>query len=159
MLEISDTNSGQMILSFVQRLERLEEEISGINSDKKDIYAELKGNGFDPKVIKRLLSYRRKDKKVAEEEDAIFDLYLHAIETASQAPSRTRTRDEPTMTISYTDKDGEKITTPPVTLDKLAEIERKVKMDVAKAVFVPKKHLGKNKPPAAEISDDPFAGG
>jgi len=61
--------------SFVERVERLEEEIKALNDDKRDIYAEAKGNGFDTKVLKRVIAERRKDASERDEADAIFDLY------------------------------------------------------------------------------------
>lgn len=65
--------------SFVERIERLEEEIRDRNDDKKDVYAEAKGQGFDTKVLKRVIAERRKDGNERAEADAIFDLYWQAL--------------------------------------------------------------------------------
>ncbi|MFZ5704942.1 MAG: DUF2312 domain-containing protein [Pseudomonadota bacterium] len=64
---------------FVERLERFEEEIKGINDDKKDTYSELKGEGWDPKIVKKLLAIRRKRKGEHEEEQMILETYMAAL--------------------------------------------------------------------------------
>ncbi|MBP8235264.1 MAG: DUF2312 domain-containing protein [Rhizorhabdus sp.] len=76
--DLSKTTADQLRL-FVERLERLEEEIKGINDDKKDTYSELKGQGFDPKIVKRVLAIRRKRKGEHEEEQMILETYLAAL--------------------------------------------------------------------------------
>lgn len=65
--------------AFVERLERLEEEIKAINDDKKDVYGEAKGFGYDTKILKRVLAIRRQDKDQRLEEEAILDTYLAAL--------------------------------------------------------------------------------
>lgn len=80
---MSDTQvggiAGAQLRAIVERIERLDEEIKAMNDDKRDVYAEAKANGFDTKVLKRVVAYRRKDPDAVEEEDAVFDLYLHAL--------------------------------------------------------------------------------
>ena len=73
---MSDTGpvAGAQLKAFVERIERLEEEIKGLNDDKADVYAEAKATGFDTKVMKRVVAYRRKDRAAAEEEETLFDL-------------------------------------------------------------------------------------
>jgi uncharacterized protein (UPF0335 family) len=65
--------------AFVERIERLEEEIKVLNDDKRDVYAEAKANGFDVKALKRVVAYRRKDLEQAKEEEAIFETYMQAL--------------------------------------------------------------------------------
>lgn len=65
--------------SFVERIERVEEEIRAMNDDKKEIYSEAKGNGFDTKVLKRVIQIRRQDHAERMEQEAILDLYLAAL--------------------------------------------------------------------------------
>jgi uncharacterized protein (UPF0335 family) len=65
--------------SFVERIERIEEEIAGLNGDKRDIYSEAKGNGFDSKILKKVVALRRKDYAERQEEDAILEMYLQAL--------------------------------------------------------------------------------
>jgi uncharacterized protein (UPF0335 family) len=65
--------------AFIERIERLEEEIRGINDDKKEIYAEAKGTGYDTKIIKRIVAIRRMDRDKRREEEEILELYLSAL--------------------------------------------------------------------------------
>ncbi len=65
--------------SIVERIERLEEEKKAIADDIRDIYGEAKANGFDTKVLRQVVSLRKKDLSEREEQDAIRDLYLSAL--------------------------------------------------------------------------------
>ena len=67
------------LLSIIERIERLEEEKKGISDDIKEVYAEAKGNGFDAKVLRKVVSIRKQDKNEREEQEAILDLYLTAL--------------------------------------------------------------------------------
>lgn len=68
--------------AFVERIERVEVEIKGLNDDKKDIYAEARGVGYDTKIVKRVIALRRQDPDKRREEAEIIDLYLAAVEGA-----------------------------------------------------------------------------
>jgi uncharacterized protein (UPF0335 family) len=70
--------SGQL-RAFVERIERLEEEKRTIADDIKDVYAEAKGNGFDVKIMRKVVSLRRQDLNKRREEEEILDLYLAAL--------------------------------------------------------------------------------
>lgn len=65
--------------SFVERIERLNEEQAAIAADIKEVYAEAKGNGFDTKALRKLISLRKKDTAERQEEDAMIELYMHAM--------------------------------------------------------------------------------
>lgn len=65
--------------SFIERIERLEDEIKGLNNDKKDVYAEAKATGFDVKVMKRMLHLRRMEKEDRREQLELEELYLVAL--------------------------------------------------------------------------------
>ena len=65
--------------AFVERIERLEEEKKTIADDIKDVYGEAKGNGFDVKVLRKVVRIRKQDRAKRLEEEAILDLYLSAI--------------------------------------------------------------------------------
>ena len=65
--------------SLVERIERLEEEKKTIAGDIKEVYAEAKANGFDTKILRKLISIRKKDRNEREEEEAILDLYMSAL--------------------------------------------------------------------------------
>ena len=80
--------AADQLRSFVERLERLQEEIDSINEDKRDAYAEAKGSGFDVKIIREVLKIRRQDKSEREEREAVLDLYLQALEGTSHQASR-----------------------------------------------------------------------
>jgi len=65
--------------SFIERVERLEEEKKGIQDDLKDIYAEAKGTGFEPRIIKQVVRLRKKAKEERQEEEELLELYKSAI--------------------------------------------------------------------------------
>lgn len=65
--------------SFVERIERLEEEKKTVADDIKDVYGEAKGVGFDTKVLRRLLADRKRDKDEMMEFEAILDTYKAAL--------------------------------------------------------------------------------
>jgi uncharacterized protein (UPF0335 family) len=75
--------AGDRIRSFVERIERLEEEIKGLSDDKKDVYAEAKGEGFDVKILREVVRLRKQDKEEREEHETLLDVYLHALENAA----------------------------------------------------------------------------
>lgn len=78
MSEAGGVAAGQL-RSFIDRIERMEEEKKGISDDIRDVFAEAKGNGFDTKVMRQVIRLRKKDKAERQEEEAILDLYLHAL--------------------------------------------------------------------------------
>ena len=64
---------------LIERAERLEEEKKGITDDIKDVMAEAKGRGYEPKAIRKILSIRKKKKEEYQEEEAILEVYLSAL--------------------------------------------------------------------------------
>jgi uncharacterized protein (UPF0335 family) len=64
---------------FIERLERLEEEKAGIAGDIKEVFAELKGRGFDAKAVRKILSIRKQDHGERQEQEAILELYMQAL--------------------------------------------------------------------------------
>ncbi|TGD98118.1 DUF2312 domain-containing protein [Methylobacterium nonmethylotrophicum] len=64
---------------FIERIERLEEEKTGLQGDIKDVFLELKGRGFDAKAVRTILRLRKKDHSERQEEEAILELYLQAL--------------------------------------------------------------------------------
>jgi len=80
---MDDPVQGDQLKSIVERIERLEEEKKTIADDIKEVYAEAKGNGYDVKVLRKVIAIRKRDKNERDEEEAILDLYLQAVgETA-----------------------------------------------------------------------------
>ena len=71
--------AGARLKSFIERIERLEEEKSAIASDIKDVYAEAKGTGFDAKTIRKIVSLRKVDTEKRREADEMLELYKSAI--------------------------------------------------------------------------------
>ncbi len=65
--------------ALVERIERLEEEKKTIAGDIKEVYAEAKANGFDTKIVRKVVSLRKKEPSEREEEQAILDLYMSAL--------------------------------------------------------------------------------
>lgn len=65
--------------SFIERIERVEEEIATLNTDKSDIYKEARAVGFDVKVLRKVVAMRKLETHVREEQDAIFDMYWEAL--------------------------------------------------------------------------------
>lgn len=71
--------AGQRLQSFIERIERLESEKSDLAEDIKEVYAELKGVGFDAKTIRKIVSLRKKDGEKRREEAELLSLYMAAI--------------------------------------------------------------------------------
>lgn len=65
--------------SFIQRVERLEEDKKGIADDIKEVYSEAKGEGFDVKVLRKVIALRKKDPEEVAEEEELLELYMSAI--------------------------------------------------------------------------------
>ena len=65
--------------AIIERIERLEEEKKTISDDIKDVYAEAKGNGFDPKALRVIVRMRKQDADERREEAAVLETYLHAL--------------------------------------------------------------------------------
>ncbi|MGH1379029.1 MAG: DUF2312 domain-containing protein [Alphaproteobacteria bacterium] len=71
--------AGERLASFIERVERLEEEKAALMEDIKEVYAEAKGVGFDVKAIRKLVSLRKMDVEKRHEMEAILDLYKSAV--------------------------------------------------------------------------------
>ena len=67
--------------SFIQRIERLEEDKKGIAEDIKEVFSEAKGEGFDVKVLRKVIALRKKDPEEVAEEEELLELYMSAIAT------------------------------------------------------------------------------
>lgn len=65
--------------SFIERVERLEEEKKALVDDIKDVYAEAKGGGFDTKIMRRVVRLRKQDRDKRREEEELLDCYLAAL--------------------------------------------------------------------------------
>lgn len=65
--------------SLIERIDRLEEDRAAVQADIKEVYAEAKGEGFDAKILRKVVRLRRQDQAKRQEEEALIDLYLQAI--------------------------------------------------------------------------------
>jgi uncharacterized protein (UPF0335 family) len=102
--------AGARLRSFIERVERLDEEIKSLNADKSEIYKEARGEGFDAKVMRKVVTARKMDSADREEQDALFDLYWSAIhgepEEAPRARARAREENEQPVPTSLAGDDG-----------------------------------------------------
>ncbi len=64
---------------FIERIERLEEEKKGIMDDIKDVYSEVKGEGYDTKIVKQIVRLRKMEKDARDEADALLETYRAAL--------------------------------------------------------------------------------
>ncbi|MCZ4341550.1 DUF2312 domain-containing protein [Sphingomonadaceae bacterium G21617-S1] len=71
--------AAQELRLFVERVERLEEEKKGIADDIKDVMSEMKGRGYDTKIVRKLLVIRKKKKGEHEEEAMVLETYMAAL--------------------------------------------------------------------------------
>jgi len=72
--------AGEQLRSFIERIERLEEEKKGIAEDIKEVYAGAKAVGFDTKIMRKVIAVRKMDQADRQEQEALLDVYLHAVE-------------------------------------------------------------------------------
>ena len=78
-IEILNSTAQGRLKTIVERIERLEEDKAAISGDLKEVYLEAKGEGFDVKILRKVVRLRKQDKAKRQEEDALLDLYLSAI--------------------------------------------------------------------------------
>lgn len=78
-MTMDDPVAGDQLKSIVQRVERLEEEKKTISDDIKEVYSEAKANGYDTKVLRKVIALRKRDLDERKEEESILDLYLQAV--------------------------------------------------------------------------------
>ncbi len=71
--------SAERLQSFIDRIERLEEEKAGIANDIKDIYAEAKSAGFETKIIRKIIALRKKEPQERSEEEMLLETYMAAL--------------------------------------------------------------------------------
>jgi uncharacterized protein (UPF0335 family) len=86
---MTDTNgttaNGAQLRGIVERIERLEEEKAQVSEQIKEVYAEAKGNGFDPKILRKVVAMRKLTPDERAEVEAIMDLYWQAIDGGADA--------------------------------------------------------------------------
>lgn len=78
--------TNNQLQSIVDRIEKIEDERALLAADIKDIYTEAKGNGFDPKIIKKVIALRKKDAAQRAEEEALLETYMSALGMLADLP-------------------------------------------------------------------------
>lgn len=71
--------AGKRLLSFFERIERLEEEKAALAEDIKEVLAEAKSAGFEVKIMRRIMKLRKMEPEKRQEEDELLHLYMSAI--------------------------------------------------------------------------------
>jgi uncharacterized protein (UPF0335 family) len=71
--------AAHQLRSLIERIERLEEEKAALAADIREVYSEAKGQGFDSKIMRRVVAMRKLDTAERQEQDAVLDLYLSAL--------------------------------------------------------------------------------
>ncbi len=69
----------EQLRSYIERIERLEEEKAALTADIREVYAEAKGNGFDTKTMRQVVRLRKLDSADREEQEELLDLYKQAL--------------------------------------------------------------------------------
>jgi len=84
-VDMTGNNSGKVVLSYCERIERLMEEMSTYKDDIKEVFGELKGAGFDVATVRKLLRRRAMDPDKRAEQDALLDIYESAVQNAESS--------------------------------------------------------------------------
>ena len=69
----------EKLTQFIERVERLEEEKRALTADIKDVYAEAKATGFEPKIMRQVVRLRAMDRDLLSEQDTLLDTYRDAL--------------------------------------------------------------------------------
>ena len=80
-------SSQNQLRQYIEQIERLEEEKKALAADIRDKFLEAKSEGFDPKIMKKVISLRKKPKAERTEEEALLETYLHALGMLLDTPS------------------------------------------------------------------------
>ena len=78
-IENFNTSAQGKLKSLIERIERLEEDKAAVSADLKEVYAETKGEGFDVKIVRKVVRLRKQDAAKRQEEEALIELYISAI--------------------------------------------------------------------------------
>ena len=79
--------AGERLKSFIERVERLEEEKRALAEDIKEVYAEAKGVGFDVKIMRQIVRIRKMDQDELDEQETLLDVYKRALGMIPDLPS------------------------------------------------------------------------
>lgn len=81
-LDVINDTAQEQLKALIARVERLEEDKAIVMADIKEVYAEAKGNGFDTKIMRKIIRLRRQSAAKRQEEEALMELYLLALGSA-----------------------------------------------------------------------------
>lgn len=140
-MSVEDSVARDQLRAFVERIERMNEEKAAINADISDIYKEAKGNGFDTKVLKKIIADRSKDANERMEFDALYELYAVALDMVAEPDF-----DEPRVQVQARVREG----IPSATREHDAETGEITEPQPAKAAG--------QAPAAADVRNAPSAG-
>jgi uncharacterized protein (UPF0335 family) len=84
---------GEQLKSYIERIERLEEEKRALAEDIKEVYAEARGSGFEPKIMRQIIRIRKRDQDDLDEEETLIELYKRAIGMLPAAPEQASAAD------------------------------------------------------------------
>ena len=149
----SGTNSvaADEIRSFIERVERLEEEKKTTSDDIKDVYGEAKGRGYDVKALRKIVQMRKQDPHERAEQEAVLDLYMQALGMTTATPDlpmqmeRVRSKDRPKTGIEKAEAERQ------------AEQRAAVRIDVTVAESARKRGKSSTKPKDADEARERLA--
>ncbi len=78
-MSVTGQTGADQLRQYIERIERLEEEKRGLMADIRDIYAEAKATGFEPKIMRQIIKIRGMDKDILAEEDMLLSTYRDAL--------------------------------------------------------------------------------
>lgn len=76
---MNDTPAAAALTQYIERIERLDEEKTALMEDMKEVYAEAKGAGFDPKIMKAIVRLRKMETADRQEQEALIETYKAAV--------------------------------------------------------------------------------
>ena len=78
-IDVLNSTAQTQLKTILERIERLEEDKAAVMADLKEVYAEAKANGYDAKILRTVVRLRKQDKTERAEQEALLDLYMHAL--------------------------------------------------------------------------------
>ena len=88
------SESDEKLANYIERIENLEEEKAGVAQDIKDLYAEAKIEGFDPKILRQVIRLRKMEPQEIEEQQSLLTMYMQALGMYHAIPHPEETGDE-----------------------------------------------------------------
>lgn len=87
MLDETGNTARNHLRAYIDRIERLEEEKAALMGDIREVYAEAKGAGFDPKIMRQVIRIRKMEPDKRQEQEYVLDTYLSALGMLEQSPT------------------------------------------------------------------------